>query len=125
MGCSNVHPCLTLAPPEPDEGCQWFSFTFSDDNISSCENGQALVIYGDFCSDSEMCPIATENQLALSSNCSKTSNHFCPMYQMSSKICMDKVNVSVTDYCSYGRGEQYWKCPKANKGLIFEQCYHM
>ena len=49
-------------------------------------------------------------------------NHFCPMYHQSSKICKDEVNV--TDYCSYGGGQdEYWKCPKANKGLNFDQCY--
>ena len=41
------------------------------------------------------------------------------------KICMDKVNVSITDKCSYGGEDEFWNCPKANKGLAFEQCYNM
>ena len=51
------------------------------------------------------------------------------MYEYSSKICMDKVNVSIGDYCSGDKADyfdctEYYKdCPKANKGLNFEQCY--
>ena len=41
------------------------------------------------------------------------------------KICMDKVNVSITNKCSYGGEDEFWNCPKANKGLAFEQCYNM
>ena len=38
---------------------------------------------------------------------------------------MNGGNVSVTDYCSYFNDDQAepWICPKANKGLNFEQCY--
>ena len=93
-------------------------------NNAYCENGQALSIYGDFCNDCHECPIGTNSFSAISSNCSKRFNHFCPLY-MSSKICMDKVNVSVTDYCTHGGQNEHWICPKASKGLDFEQCYYM
>ena len=97
-----------------------------DDKIISCENGHALSYNGDFCHDSQECPISAQNSiLAMSSNCSKMSNHFCPLYDYSSKICMDKVNVSITDYCSWGGLDEPWICPEANKGLKFEQCYDM
>ena len=91
-----------------------------------CESGQALSIYGDFCHDCQECPIQPFSHLyhlAMSTNCSKSSNHFCPIYMSASKICLDKVNVSITDYCS--NGDEPWICPKANKGLNFEQCYKM
>ena len=85
-----------------------------------CENGQSLSIFGDYCHD---CPIGHSSTSALTSNCSKSSTNFCPINLYSSKICLDKVNVSITDYCSGGGFEKFWICPKANKGLIFEQCY--
>ena len=89
-----------------------------------CEHGQAISIYGDFCVETQECALSPGSTFALTSNCSKTSNHFCPFYASSSKICMDKVNVSITDYCtSDGLYHKYWKCPKAIKGHDFEQCY--
>ena len=84
------------------------------------ENGKALSIFGDFCQE---CPINRRSVLALTSNCSKSSNHFCQIDYYSSKICMDKVNVNITKYCSNGGYDEPWICPKANKGLHFEQCY--
>ena len=77
-------------------------------------------MYGDFCNQ---CPIGEKSTVALTSNCSKAFNQFCPI-SSSSKICINNVDVSITDYCSYDGGE-YWTCPKVNKGLDFEQCYHM
>ena len=100
-----------------------FLRTLLDDEIISCENGQAISIDGDFCLGCQECPIANFSIMALTSNCSKSSNHYCPLNFDSSKICMDKVNFSITDYCSNGGRDDYWKCPKANKGLNFEQCY--
>ena len=100
----------------------WFHFTLLDDENVSCENGQALSIFGEFCYE---CPLIKISSLALTSNCSKMSNHFCPMDYTSSKICMDKVNVPITDYCSTSADDKPWICPKANKGLNFEQCYEM
>ena len=86
-----------------------------------CENGQALSIFGDFCHECQDCPIAKNYlKLFLLSNCSKSSNNFCPTHRDSSKICMDRFNVNKTDYCNY---DGSWICPKANKGLNFEQCY--
>ena len=85
-----------------------------------CENGQSLSIFGDYCHD---CPITPSSSFALTSNCSKMSNHFCPLQSDSSKICTDKVNVNITEYCSWGGYDEPWKCPKANKGINFEQCY--
>ena len=38
---------------------------------------------------------------------------------------MDEVKVSMTDFCLLQDAHDYWKCPKANKGLNFEQCYKM
>lgn len=93
----------------------------------SCQNGQAISSE-DFCEECNMCPISPTNSLmALKSNCSHSSNHFCPIYQFTSKICMDEVNVSIIDYCSADNfdGGDVWMCPKANEGLDFEQCYFM
>ena len=73
--------------------------------------------FGEFC---DGCPLAAFSEIALKSNCSKSSNHFCPLYGSSLKICMDKVNVSISDYCSI---ENAWNCPNAKDGLNFEQCY--
>ena len=98
--------------------------TLLDGKNVYCENGQALSIYGDFCHECQECPtfeIFTE--MGLTSNCSKISNHFCPMFLGSSKICMDKVNVNITDYCSASYVRKPWFCPKAINGLNFEQCY--
>ena len=87
-----------------------------------CENGKALSIYGDSC---EECPIEKHSSaLALASNCGRSSNNFCPIYDATSKICMNKVNVNIIDYCSYfAEDGEAWICPKANKGLNFDQCY--
>ena len=91
--------------------------------IMSCENGQQISVYGKFCNENQGCPLGIESLLALTSNCSKSSNHFCPISSSTAKICIDRVDVSITNYCSYGaRNDSYWKCPKANKGLEFEQC---
>ena len=106
----------------------WHSFplTLLDDKIISCENGQAIPTHGGFCKDSQECPIITSyGIMALTSNCGHVSNHFCPISRGLSKICIDKVNVSITDYCTEGGHDKYWKCPKANKGLVFEQCFDM
>ena len=103
-----------------------FHFTLLDEKHVYCENGQALSIFGEFCNE---CPMHRYSVFALTSNCSKSSNHFCQIDYYSSKICMDKVNVSIGDYCSgdktdvFDCTEYYKDCPKANKGLNFEQCY--
>ena len=93
-----------------------FHFCVDDANVY-CENGQALSIYGDFCHECQECPITVNSYIALTSNCSKSSNHFCPMTAYSSKICTDEVNVSLYN------GTKLWRCPKANRGLNFEQSY--
>ena len=80
-------------------------------------------MFGEFCHECQECPIELISGFAMSSNCSKMFNHFCPMYPETSKICMDRVNTNITDYCSGGGVNHYWKCPKANKGLEVEQCY--
>ena len=94
-------------------------------NTIYCKNGQVLSIHGDFCQNCQECPLELFSSFAMSSNCSKTSNHFCTVFQGTSKICMNKVDVSITDYCSsHGLNDpEPWVCPKANKGLNFEQCY--
>ena len=98
-------------------------FTLLDDKTVNCDNGQAVSVFGDFCQE---CPLVhLYSSFAVSSNCSYNLNHFCPLYDDASKICIDKVDVSITNYCSYGGQNEYWKCPKANKGLKFDQCYDM
>ena len=100
------------------------AFTLSDKVI--CENGQAVVVYGGFCEECKKCPIGVRSSyMFMSSNCSKSSNHICPKSRKTSKICMDEVKVSMTDFCLLQDAHDYWKCPKANKGLNFEQCYKM
>ena len=91
----------------------------------NCDNAQALSIYGNFCHDSNDCPTESFSSFAMSSNCSKINNHFCPLNFGSSKICIDKANVPITEYCPSGLGLKNWECPKANKGLNFDQCYDM
>ena len=108
-----INPCVK---------CYCFHFTLLDEANVYCENGQALSLYGDFCHECHECPLATYSVYAMLSNCSKRSNNFCPMFDVTSKICMDRFNVNITDYCDYG---EPWICPKANKGLNFEQCYDM
>ena len=91
-----------------------------------CQNGQAMSIYGDFCKDGHECPTSIYSNYAMKSNCSYDSNHFCPMQFDSSKICINKMNVSISDYCRNGDPygiDTHWTCPKANYGLDFEQCY--
>ena len=104
-----------------------FSFTLLEDQSVHCENGQALSIRGHFCDKCHECPISTQHSfIAMSSNCNKMSNNFCPISSHASKICMDKLSVNITDYCLRSNvGDNYWKCPKARKGLNFEQCYDM
>lgn len=94
-----------------------------DESVVSCKYGQAIK-WEVFCESQGQCPISTDfTSVALKSNCSRISNHFCPMNRLSSKICMDEVNVSITDYCSSVGDEHVWECPSANSGLKFEQCY--
>ena len=94
--------------------------TLLDGKNVYCENGQALSIFGDFCYD---CPLPHYSVLALTSNCSKSSNTLCPIHSLTSKICTDKVDVNITKHCSQDGYDKIWICPKANKGLNFEQCY--
>ena len=102
----------------------FFHLVDTDDILHGyCENGQAVSLYGDSCHDE--CPIGKSSRSAMSSNCSKSLNNFCPIIEETSKICMDRVNVSITDYCfSNSEYDKYWNCPKANKGVNFEQCYN-
>ena len=93
-----------------------------DSFYASCKNGQAISI-GNFCNRCEECPIFTQSRIALKSNCTKKSNQFCPVSPDSSKICMDKHNVSISAYCSLNSDNDYWQCPHANSGITFEQCY--
>ena len=102
------------------------SFTLLDDKTVYCKNGKALSIMGDFCQECQECPVRKyASSLALTSNCSKSLNNYCPRDLLTSKICMDKINDSITDHCSYVEGDEPWLCPKANKGLDFEQCYDL
>ena len=91
----------------------------------SCQNGQ-VISEEVFCEECNMCPISPFSWMALKSNCSHSSNHFCPLHQFTSKICMDEVDVSIVDYCSFENPDDaVWMCPKANEGLDFEQCFLM
>ena len=118
------HRTSNIVRPISNYVVVFISFTLLDGQTVSCENGKAISIYGHFCLENQVCPTTKNNLLALTSNCSKSLNHFCPMYLGSSKICMDKVNFNITDSCISGGSEKHWKCPKANKGLDFEQCYN-
>ena len=88
----------------------------------TCKNGKVISIFGEFCTENEECPIATGSITVLKSNCSKSQNNHCPLNKDSSKICMDKVNVPISNFCSVNVGG-YWKCPNAKSGLNFDQCY--
>lgn len=97
-----------------------------DDSTVICEHGQALG-FEHFCED--LCPLSAIAITALKSNCSYIQNKNCPIYRVSNKICMDKVNVTISDYCTgnsydYDEEKLFWSCPKANRGLDFEQCYN-
>ena len=85
--------------------------------IPFCANGHAIPIE-EFCKDQEQCPISNENQIALKSNCSHSSNRFCPHSISSSKVCMDTIDISLEDICY-----DYWNCPNSVNGPFFEQCY--
>ena len=97
-------------------------FTLLDDKNISCKNGKVLSNI-DFCRDCQECPINKQSSVALTSNCSKTSNNFCPVTYDTSKICINRLNVSLPKYCTKYEDAPHWICPKANKGLDFEQCY--
>ena len=90
--------------------------------VTSCQNGQAISTE-EFCDECQECPVAQNDVFALKSNCSKSSNSFCPSFSGSSKICMDKINVSLSDHCKSEINNNRWMCPNANSGLNFEQCY--
>ena len=93
------------------------------DSKAICANGKAIP-FELFCEDQGQCPIHTGlTATALKSDCSHISNHVCPVYPLSSKICMDKVNVSLSRYCSPEYGN-YFQCQSAGLGLEFEQCYN-
>ena len=90
----------------------------------SCKNGN-LLHTGDFCEQQGQCPISYWSPAAMKSNCTKSSNHFCPVGGQSTKICMEKFNVSMIDYCSAITSDYPgYMCPSLGNGLIFEQCYN-
>ena len=70
------------------------------------------------------CPISWHGYVSIKSNC--TSNHDCPVSSFSSRVCNDKINISV-DYCSGSVGQYVHGklCPLANEGLSHQQCYTM
>ena len=63
-----------------------------------------------------------EVQTAIKSNCSLADYQHCPAGFFSTRICMDKVNVSVTDYCG-SLLSQGKLCPLPSNGLEIDQCY--
>ena len=92
-----------------------------------CSEGQTQR-FDEYCEEQELCPIHTNSLTAISSNCSHKQNHFCPVKHTSSKICIDKLNVSVNMYCDYKSSiispPTHGKlCPMAKNSIIYEQCY--
>ena len=88
--------------------------------IGNCETGQKK-FFENFCEDQGQCPISKEGYVAITSNC--TFNHDCPASLLSSRICTDRINVSLGSYCLMGF--IYGKiCPNANDGLFHQQCYN-
>ena len=91
----------------------------------SCPNGQ-IQSQEIFCEDQSACPITEYGVVSLITNCSHMQNHHCPASYLASKICADKVDVSLNDYC---KGIDPTSppgkiCPLANKGLDYAQCYN-
>ena len=78
-----------------------------------------------FCEHQGQCPVTKRSATAINSNCSHFSNHYCPISQFSTKLCVENINLNVTEYCE--DIDDYvslnYMCPKAINGLIFDQCY--
>ena len=91
--------------------------------IGNCQSGQKK-LFENFCEDQGQCPISWHGYVSIKSNC--TSNHDCPVSSFSSRVCNDKINISV-DYCSGSVGQYVHGklCPLANEGLSHQQCYTM
>ena len=87
----------------------------------TCPGGQKLN-KGQFCEQQGQCPTIMIVETALKSNCSNVGSHYCPGSLDSTKICMDKINASVKDYCGSMRS-QGQLCPPPSNGLEIEQCY--
>ena len=89
--------------------------------IGSCQGGHKKSLEN-FCEDQGQCPVSKTGFVAITSDCS--SNHDCPASSYSSRVCIDRINVSLeSHFCS--RGANFGKiCPKANKGLYYQQCYN-
>ena len=66
-----------------------------------------MSVYGDFCLKTQECPSYPYFNFAFTSNCSKASNHFCPLYEFSSKICMNRIDAPIQ--CP---DNSHWKCQK-------------
>ena len=88
--------------------------------IGNCKTGQKRS-FENFCEDQSQCPISYYGYVAFKSNCS--SNHDCPVSTFSSRVCNDRIDISV-DYCGGATVNGTGKlCPLANKGLFHQQCY--
>ena len=90
--------------------------------IGNCQTGQKKSSEN-FCEHQGECPISQSAYVAIKSNC--TSNHDCPVSSFSSRVCNDRINISV-DYCqgALGQNVRGKLCPLANKGLYHQQCYN-
>ena len=64
------------------------------------------------------CPVSVFSNTAITSTCKNTEKYNCPQSNAdSSKICSVHLP-NVEDYCANKDS-----CPKANKGLHYQQCY--
>ena len=78
-----------------------------------------------FCVTQRQCPITDDdNIVAITSNCSYIFDTHCPLGLRSAKICIDSIDLGdIKEYCTSGVFIGRNVCPKAKKGLEFQQCY--
>ena len=86
---------------------------------ANCFEGDVLP-WGTFCPHQAQCPISVASDTAIISRCNNDDHPHCPRNGKTSKICMESVKPRpIESYCSEGK-----KCPSANRGMAFEQCYN-
>ena len=84
----------------------------------TCPEGKKLQ-WNETCPDQQgQCPVSVFSNTAITSACKNTEKYSCPQSNAdSSKICSVQLP-NVEDYCV-----KKDLCPKANKGLHYQQCY--
>ena len=83
-----------------------------------CDEGH-LLPFSKFCTPHQQCPVISNSEIAITSNCSDVRNQNCPDSNELSKICVNVINVTnIEEFCDDGI-----RCPKSNRGLKFKQCY--